>query len=120
MSGLPGRIAPCVKPTENSTPRASPSAMAGAGDGFTAVSAAVTGYFADKMNVAAAGLTVDTVTGFLGRRGVDGEISAAAKSVLGECDAARFASGAASGAEGEELAGRAGDVIRSLEKEHLR
>jgi len=89
-------------------------------DGFAGVSGAVTGYFADKMNVAAAGLTVDIVSEFLGRRGVDDETAAAVSSVLGDCDAARFASGAATGGQGEELAGRAGDVIRSLEKEHLR
>ena len=89
-------------------------------EGFAAVAGAVTGYFADKMNVAAAGLTVDTVGEFLGRRGVDSDTAAAVSSVLGECDAARFASGAAPGGHGETLAGRARDVVRSIEKEHLR
>jgi hypothetical protein len=89
-------------------------------EGFTAVAGAVSGYFADKMNAAAAGLTLAAVEEFLRNRGVDEDSTVAVRRLLADCDAARFASGGSSADQGEEIAARGRDVLRSLERGYLR
>jgi hypothetical protein len=89
-------------------------------EGFTVLAAAVSGYFADKMNAAAAGLTLEAVDELLRRKGVDEESAVSVRRLLSECDAARFATGGASVGHGEETAVRARDVLRSLERGYLR
>ncbi len=80
----------------------------------------MSGYFADKINAAAAGLTLEAVDELLRRKGVDEESAASVRRLLSECDAARFATGGSSVEHGEETAVRARDVLRSLERGYLR
>jgi hypothetical protein len=84
--------------------------------GYAAVSAAVFGYFADKMNVSAAGLTVDSLETFLREGGVGEDLVSATRKVIGACDAARFAAGGASADRGLEIAAEAHEVLRSIER----
>jgi hypothetical protein len=84
--------------------------------GYAAVSAAVFGYFADKLNVSAAGLTAGTLETFLRDHGAVEEDTAALRSVIGACDAARFAAGDAPADRGLEVTTKARDVLRSIER----
>lgn len=59
---------------------------------FTAISDAVTGFLADKMNIAAAGLTMRDVIEQLSSRKVDTEFLNRIKNVLEQCDFGRFTS----------------------------
>jgi hypothetical protein len=86
-------------------------------DGFAAVSQAVFGYFADKLNTAPAGLTSDVVDDYLASHNAGEQTAEAVRRVIRTCDAARFASGSVSGAEGIELATLARETIRSVERE---
>jgi len=88
--------------------------------GFAGVSCAVTGYIADKMNAAAAGLTVEVAEEFMRHKGVDEAAADAVRRVVSECDAARFAAGGASPERGAEVATRANEVLRALERRYLR
>lgn len=87
--------------------------------GVAAIAGALWGYFGDKMNASAAGLTADSVGTFLRQRGVDDETSAAVRRVVGACDAARFASGSSSVEVGLGLAQQVHDVLRAMEKRYL-
>jgi hypothetical protein len=88
--------------------------------GLASVSGAVSGYFADKMNTAAAGLTVDVVEDYLKGRRVDDESIGKVRTIFAECDAARFAAGSYPTEQGTEMVARTGKVLRSLEKRYLR
>jgi hypothetical protein len=88
-------------------------------EGIAAIAGALSGYFADKMNASAAGLTADGVGAYLGQRGVDDETSAAVRRVVGACDAARFAVGSSSAEGGLEIADQTRDVLRTMEKRYL-
>jgi hypothetical protein len=85
-------------------------------EGLAAVSGAVSGYFADKLNTAAAGLTLDVVDDFLRRQRVGEQTADAVRELLAECDAARFAAGRYSAEQGAEMAARASDVLRKTER----
>jgi hypothetical protein len=89
-------------------------------DGFAGVSGALSGYFADKMNTASAGLTAEAVESFLEGRGVDDDTVATVKRIIGACDAARFAAGPSSAADGVGIAAAASDVLRAIERRYLR
>jgi hypothetical protein len=86
-------------------------------EGFAGVSQAVSGYFADKLNTAPAGLTSDAVQDYLVRHNTGDQTSEAVIRVIRMCDAARFASGTVSADDGVELVSLARDTIRSVEKE---
>jgi len=89
-------------------------------EGLAVVSGAVSGYFADKLNTAAAGLTLDMVDDFLRRKRVGEQTADAVRKLLAECDAARFAAGRYSAEQGAEMAARASDVLRETERGSLR
>ena len=89
-------------------------------DGFAGVSGALSGYFADKMNAASAGLTAEAVEWFLEGKGVDDDTAATVKRIIGACDAARFAAGPSSADDGVEIAAAASDILRAIERRYLR
>ena len=80
------------------------------------VRAAVLEFVADRLNLAAAGLTIEVCAAALAARRVDAETIAALRDLLTRCDFARFAP--AGGPPTDRAAARrvAGDVIAGLEK----
>ena len=80
------------------------------------VRAAVLEFVADRLNLAAAGLTIEVCTEALTARQVDAETIAALRDLLTRCDFARFAP--AGGPPTDRVAARrlAGEVIAGLEK----
>lgn len=91
----------------------------GAGDaeaGFQHLGAAVSGYFADKMNVARAGITGADIDAFLRERSVDENLVAEVRDVLARCDAARYAAGAGGANAGVELLDRTASTLAAVEK----
>lgn len=87
--------------------------------GYSALAAAVTGYFADKMNAPPAGLTGGGIEQYLRERGADEDTTAAVRRILAESDAARFAAGAASAQRGREAVAAASDLLRSIDRKVL-
>jgi len=86
----------------------------------SALAEAVSGYFADKMNVARAGLTTEAVTHHLRAGGMSPERVDEAAAVLRACDAMRFA---AQGADAGTMAGvidQARELIGAVEKGYSR
>ena len=77
---------------------------------------AVLTFLADRLNLAAAGLTVDTSARTLEEKGVDEELVSGLRDLLVQCDFARFAQVASGRREMEELHARAEQLITSLEK----
>ena len=84
--------------------------------GFALVHGAVFGYFADRMNVPPAGVTSADVDAYLRGRGVDETLIASIGSVIGACNVARYAAGAAGTIDGAELASEARDALTAAEK----
>jgi len=84
--------------------------------GYAALSSAVIGYVADKMNAPPAGLTADSVEVFLRERGVDDETVGSTRGVLAECDAARFAAGVVSAERGRASVARARESLHTIER----
>ncbi|MCH7548092.1 MAG: protein BatD [Candidatus Krumholzibacteriota bacterium] len=87
--------------------------------GVSALADALSGYFADKMNVSRAGLTSDSVSAFLGHKGVDAELMARTAELFAICDAARFAPGTQSGDDVARALSRAREALRRIERGHL-
>jgi hypothetical protein len=85
--------------------------------GYAALATGVTGYFADKMNVPPAGLTSDAIESFLHARGAGDDTVDVVRTVLRECDAARFAAGSVSAGKGRDTVSRAESALRTIEKE---
>jgi len=77
---------------------------------------AVAGYFADKMNAAAAGLTTDAVAAHLSDEGVQVAMVDEVRRLMAACDAARYA-GAPSGERAGELIEMARRVLREVDKQ---
>ena len=77
---------------------------------------AVLAFLADRLNLAAAGLTADTSAQELEEKGVDEELIGGLRDLLVQCDFARFASTASGRREMEKLHARAERLISSLEK----
>lgn len=84
---------------------------------FAAVSAALRGYIADKMNASAPGLTDDDIETFLADRGVPDEARREVVSVLAVCDGARYSASATSPEAATGTYARAQAVVAKLEKE---
>lgn len=83
---------------------------------FADVDRALTGYVADKFNVAPSGLTRERIAELLASRSVGEDLRGSVLTCLERCDAGRFAPG---GAGPERLAGlvsRSEDVITKLER----
>ncbi|NIM19233.1 MAG: hypothetical protein GTO51_02510 [Candidatus Latescibacteria bacterium] len=86
---------------------------------FSAISSALLGYLADKMNAAPAGLTLEAVENFLERQRVEEDEIAGLRSLLNACDAAKYSAGSLSGTLARETLESASRMIKSLEKRYL-
>lgn len=86
---------------------------------FSTISAAVRGYFADKMNRAAAGLTTEEIGDFLRGRGVAEDDLTTARAILKTCDGARYAPTSTSPEQARALLEQSLDAIRMFEKRYL-
>jgi hypothetical protein len=80
-----------------------------------AVQAAVLEFLADRLNLAAAGLTSEACAEALEQRGVDAETIEALRDLLVRCDFARFAPTAASAADMTGARRLAGELVERLE-----
>ncbi len=85
-------------------------------DGFGRIHAAVFGYFADKMNAPVAGLTSEAIEEYMRHAGAGEDAVASVRAVIGACDAARYAAGAASGERGAEIVALARGAMVGLER----
>jgi hypothetical protein len=79
------------------------------------VQAAVLEFLADRLNLAAAGLTSETCAEALEEREVDAETIEALRDLLVRCDFARFAPTAAAPADMAEARRLAGELVERLE-----
>ncbi len=86
---------------------------------YSMVSAALWTYLADKMNVSAAGLTMESAEAFLAGRGVDAEEISAVKKILTTCDAAKYAAGASTENQADEVVRDGARIVKSLEKRYF-
>lgn len=77
---------------------------------------AVLAFLADRLNIAAAGLTADACEGALRARGIDEQTVDALRTWLARCDYARFAQGVGGRADMDEARAEAESLITSLEK----
>jgi len=84
--------------------------------GFAILTSALHGYFADKMNVSAAGLTSAGIGVFLTDTGVADEEKAGLEAVLSACDQARYAAGSVSHDGAVETVARARALLSAVEK----
>jgi len=73
-------------------------------------------FLADRLNVPAAGLTTDAVSGHLEGRGVDAEGVGQVRAIFEQCDFARFAPSRIQGGEMERLYEETEAVIEALER----
>jgi hypothetical protein len=80
-----------------------------------AVSRAVTGFIGDRLNVAAAGMTLAELERLLRSAGTGDDVIERVRSLLGSCDHGRFA-GASDSVEGERLLSEAGELVDILSK----
>jgi hypothetical protein len=81
------------------------------------VQAAVLEFIADRLNLAAAGLTSETCAEILEAHSVDQETVEALRDLLVRCDYARFAPTAASPADMAEARRLSGDLVERLERQ---
>ncbi|UCG52968.1 MAG: protein BatD [Candidatus Latescibacterota bacterium] len=89
---------------------------------YAAISAAVRGYFADKMNASAPGLTMESIEQFLAAKKVDNDTVEQLRSVLRACDNAQYAPGAGGERDAKEVrdtVDRARVALRTVEKRYL-
>ena len=92
--------------------------MAGGGEEafFAEMDRAVTGYVADKFNVAAAGLTRERIAELLGERGVADDLRRRTITCLERCDFGRFAARSAARDQMSALMAQGEEIITSLER----
>jgi hypothetical protein len=83
---------------------------------YEMVSTALWNYLADKMNVSAAGLTLESAEAFLDERGVEGDEITALKKILTACDAAKYSAGAVTETQTGDVLKNAQRIVNSLEK----
>jgi len=84
--------------------------------GFAAVHTGVMGYLADRMNVATASLTGDSIDAFLRERSTADDIASGVRRVLAACEAARYAAGLATLDSGRSLVRDARAAVAAVEK----
>ena len=85
--------------------------------GFAALHAAISGYFADRANVPAASVSSETIAAWLGERGVDEARAADVRRALAACDVARYAAAAASTGDGSAFVKTTRDALSAIERE---
>lgn len=93
-----------------------------ANDVYAAVSAAIRGYLADKMNASVSGITLDEIERFLLSRGVGVEEMEKLRSVMKACDDAQYAPAGSAAADAGAARGTveaAADLVRMFEKGSL-
>jgi hypothetical protein len=83
---------------------------------YAAISSAVRGYIADKMNRPEPGLTDGVIAEFLRGKGVGGDTIDRLFAILKVCDGARYSPEATSTDRAKNARGEAGALIESLEK----
>jgi hypothetical protein len=83
---------------------------------FSAVSAAVRGYVADKMNTSPMGLIADDIDGFLSGQNIDEEVRKRTLSLLATCDGAQYSAAAATAEVAGKTVADASALIAALEK----
>ena len=83
---------------------------------YAEVARALTGYLADKQNVAAAGLTREELSAALVARGHPDELSRRLVRILDDCDRARFSRGAETATAREAMLGRAETILSELDR----
>jgi hypothetical protein len=83
---------------------------------YAEVARALTGYLADKQNVAAAGLTREELSAALTARGHAEELSRRLVRVLDDCDRARFSRGSEASTAREAMLGRAEAILSELDR----
>jgi hypothetical protein len=86
---------------------------------YSKVSTALWSYLGDKMNVSAAGLTLEAAQTFLAGRGAAPEEISDLKRILTACDAAKYAAGASMENQAGEVVKEAERIVKSLEKHNL-
>ncbi len=84
-------------------------------DGCSAVARAITGFIGDRTGMPARGMKLDELASTLSKAGADEKLVARVRSLLGVCDAARFA-GADAGVDMERLPDEARECIREVER----
>ncbi len=84
--------------------------------GFALVQGALYGYFADKMNVPAAGLTSSGVAEFLRDRGIDDAVAESIRAVIAACDTARYAAGGSGAVDGRRIVNDAREALGAVER----
>lgn len=87
-------------------------------EGFSALSGAMDGYFADKMNVSPSGLTGVAIEEYLAARGVDSDTRSSLRHVFAACDQARYAATDVSADAAEETLDRARKALKTLERNY--
>jgi hypothetical protein len=86
---------------------------------FGALQAVLTGYVADRANLAAPGMTLDGATRLLGERGVDRELVDRFRRCVEQCEFGRFAPAAAGAPDRQVLLDEATAILRELERRRL-
>ena len=88
-------------------------------EGFFSLGSGFNDYFADKMNVPPAGLTLGDIVGFLESREVDEASLTVVKDVLGACDRARYAAGSIDAEGARATADQARALLRDIDRRIL-
>jgi hypothetical protein len=83
---------------------------------YSSVSASLWNYLADKMNVSAAGLTLESAEEFLDERGIGEDEIFGLKAILTRCDAAKYSAGAVTEDQDGDVLAKAQQIIKSMEK----
>jgi hypothetical protein len=83
---------------------------------YAEVARSLTGYLADKQNLAAAGVTREELTSALIARGHSEELSRKLGRLLDDCDRARFSPGASDAPAREAMLGRATIILNELDR----
>ncbi|HEX4385676.1 MAG TPA: BatD family protein [Myxococcales bacterium] len=83
---------------------------------YAEVARSLTGYLADKQNVAAAGLTREELSAALIARGHPEELSRRLTRILDDCDRARFSRGSEAATAREAMLGRAETILSELDR----
>lgn len=83
---------------------------------YAELSRALTQYFADRFNLAAAGLTSERIEEVFREKSVEDSIRLKFLDLLGVCDRARFGAAPTEASASAEALRRAGEVIAALEK----
>jgi hypothetical protein len=91
-----------------------------AAEAFTAISSAVRGYLADKMDTSPSGMTIDEIDSFLRDSGVREDDIEQVRAVLSACDGAQYSATAGSAGQARRTGTQARETVDVLEKRYWR